>query len=79
MGFPTPLAQWFRGPLGDRLAALFADRRMAERGIYRMDAIRDALARHRRGEADHASALFNVAQFEMWLALLDERRAEALR
>lgn len=78
MGFPTPVAHWFRGPLGDRMTELLEDRRMAERGIYRMDVIREALARHRRGDADYSSALFNVAQFEMWLELVDERRAAAL-
>ncbi len=78
MGFPTPMATWFRGTLGERMAELFEGRRMAERGIYRMDVVRKALASHRRGEADHASALFNVAQFEMWLELVDERRAASL-
>jgi asparagine synthase (glutamine-hydrolysing) len=77
MGFPTPAAQWFRGALGDRMESLLNESRMAERGIYRMNVIRQALAQHRRGEADHSSALFNVAQFEMWLDLVSERRSSA--
>jgi hypothetical protein len=40
-----------------------------ERGIYDVRAIRADLERHRRGEITIGNALFNVAQFERWLAL----------
>ena len=69
MGFPTPLADWFRHGLYEPMQDTLASQAARERGIYNIDAIRRDLERHRRGELDAALGLFNVAQFERWLAL----------
>jgi asparagine synthase (glutamine-hydrolysing) len=69
MGFPTPLAAWFRNGLYEPMQDTLASQAVRERGIYNVDAIRRDLERHRRGEVDAALGLFNVAQFERWLSL----------
>ena len=69
MGFPTPLSDWFRHGLYEPMQDTLASQSARERGIYNIDAIRRDLERHRRGELDAALGLFNVAQFERWLAL----------
>lgn len=67
MGFPTSVAEWFRGPLYDGFQDTLNSEAVRSRGIYKIPAIRADLERHRRGEIDAASALFNVAQFERWM------------
>lgn len=67
MGFPTPVRAWFRRSLYEPLQDLLASEAVRTRGIYNVDAIRGALARHRTGEHDCSDLLFNVAQFERWL------------
>jgi asparagine synthase (glutamine-hydrolysing) len=79
MGFPTPMAAWFRGDLQDRMAAMIDDAGFDRLGIFDRSAVRALLRRHRSGERSAASALFNVAQTEMWLRLVGERAAAAPR
>lgn len=69
MGFPSPVQSWFRGPFYDALQDTLGSATMRERGIYNVEAIRADLERHRRGDATIGNALFNVAQFERWMAL----------
>jgi asparagine synthase (glutamine-hydrolysing) len=69
MGFPTSVAQWFRGPFYDALQDALASEAARSRGIYNVPAIRADLERHRRGEVDFGAALFDVAQLERWLRL----------
>jgi asparagine synthase (glutamine-hydrolysing) len=67
MGFPTSVAQWFRGSFYDALQDTLASEAARTRGIYNIPAIRADLERHRRGEVDFGGALFDVAQLERWL------------
>ena len=75
MGFPTPLAAWFREGLYEPMQDTLASQATRERGIYNISAIRRDLERHRRGETNAALGLFNVAQFERWMALDESRPA----
>jgi len=67
MGFPTSVAQWFRGSFYDALQDTLASEAARARGIYNIPAIRADLERHRRGEVNFGAALFDVAQLERWL------------
>ncbi|MGI8497081.1 MAG: asparagine synthetase B family protein, partial [Gemmatimonadaceae bacterium] len=71
MGFPTPADAWFRGPLYEPMQDLLASAALRERGIYDVPAIRRDLEKHRAGEHDVSSSLFNVAQLERWIELGD--------
>ena len=70
MGFPTSAKGWFAGPLYEPMRDLLASRRTRERGLYNVDRIQSDLERHKNGEIDVSSGLFNVAQMET-LATLD--------
>jgi asparagine synthase (glutamine-hydrolysing) len=66
-GFPIPSKRWFATDLYEPTADLLADRRTRERGLYDTDVISRALERHRNGEIDASSALFDFVQIELWL------------
>ena len=70
MGFPTSAKKWFAGPLYAPMRDLLASRSTRERGLYDVDRIERDLERHKAGEIDVSSGLFNVAQIET-LASLD--------
>ncbi|MBI2216446.1 MAG: asparagine synthase (glutamine-hydrolyzing) [Candidatus Rokubacteria bacterium] len=66
MGFPVPSRTWLAGDLSTAVLDLLGDRSFHERGIFRADAIRRDLERHRRGEIDVSQRLFNIIEFEVW-------------
>ena len=66
-GFPTPAARWFATDLYEPTAALLADRRTRERGVYETKAISRDLERHRSGQIDASGRLFDFVQFELWM------------
>ena len=70
MGFPTSARDWFAGVLYAPMRDLLASRHTRERGLYDVERIARDLERHKVGEIDVSSSLFNVAQMET-LASLD--------
>jgi asparagine synthase (glutamine-hydrolysing) len=70
MGFPVPVARWFRNELFEAVRDTLGSRSVAERGIYRCDRVLRDLDRHRRGEVDVSSDVFRIAQFERWNAVV---------
>jgi asparagine synthase (glutamine-hydrolysing) len=69
MGFPDAAADWFRGALYEPMQDLLASEAVRTRGIYDVAAIRRDLERHRAGDVDVATRLFNIAQLEAWFSL----------
>lgn len=67
MGFPTQQRDWFAGPWYEPLQDMLASRETRERGIYRIDALREGLERHRRGETDLAPLFTSLVMLEFWL------------
>jgi asparagine synthase (glutamine-hydrolysing) len=65
-GFPTPIAQWFRGPLYERLRELLLDRRALERGYFRKGYVESVLAKHRSAEEDLSRRILTFAMLEIW-------------
>jgi asparagine synthase (glutamine-hydrolysing) len=68
-GFDTPFGQWLRGPLGEAVAAVFADPRARARGILNVPAVQLALASHRAGRPilDQAGThLWRWLTVELW-------------
>ena len=65
-GFPTPIAQWFRQDLFDRVSALLLDRRAADRGFFRAGYIESVLARHRSGKEDLSRRVLTFVMLELW-------------
>jgi asparagine synthase (glutamine-hydrolysing) len=67
MGFPVPSRRWLTTTLYEPFQDLLASRGMKESGLYNINAIRSDLEgqRDERTE-DLSTALFNIAQFQLW-------------
>lgn len=65
-GFPTPIAQWFRGALFDKLTELLLDSRASQRGFFRKGYVEDVLARHRSGKEDLSRRILTFVMLEIW-------------
>lgn len=62
MGFPVPLAEWFRGPLQDFLGDVLLSSRARQRGLYRMDRVEKlALSEQKFGRQ-----LWGLLCLELW-------------
>ncbi len=66
MGFGMPVAEWFRGELGEMAADLLLSSRAVQRGYFRRDAVGRLLTEHRRCSADHGSRLWVLLFLELW-------------
>lgn len=66
MGFPTPMAAWFREDLYEPMADLLESQSFSELGIFNARSARKMLDKHRRRELDASDELFKLAQFYKW-------------
>jgi asparagine synthase (glutamine-hydrolysing) len=62
MGFPVPLAEWFRGPLRDFVCDILLSDRARRRGLYRMDGVEKLL----RKEQKFGRQLWGLLCLELW-------------
>jgi len=67
MGFSIPLAEWFRGPLKEKLRNALASQRMADTGIFNMNNLTQMMDEHVSGNRDHNAALWSLLMFEAFL------------
>ena len=67
MGFAVPLAQWFRGPLRDRVRQQVLDFRMADSGLFDMDYLGMLVDQHITGKRDHSAPLWSLLMFDAFL------------
>ncbi len=71
MGFPVPLAEWFRGPLRDFLADVLLSARARQRGLYRMDGVERLILK----EAKFGRQVWGLLCLELWFrAFVDGER-----
>ena len=73
MGFPVPAKTWFAAALFDPMQDLLSSQALRDRGIYRIDAIRRDLERHKNGAVDVSRRLFELFEFEVWSQLAEGR------
>jgi asparagine synthase (glutamine-hydrolysing) len=66
MGFGMPIAEWFRGELGDLAGDLLLSPRALGRGYFRGEAVRRVLDEHRGRQADHGYRLWVLLFLELW-------------
>jgi asparagine synthase (glutamine-hydrolysing) len=67
MGFAVPLANWFRGPLKDKVRDAVLSPAMADSGCFDMDFIRAMLDQHQTGRRDHSAGLWSLLMYESFL------------
>ena len=66
MGFPVPIATWFRGPYAQVLDEYVLGSRATDRGIFNADTVRTLVNEHQRGVANHSERLWSLVNLEMW-------------
>ncbi|HZQ70127.1 MAG TPA: asparagine synthase (glutamine-hydrolyzing) [Terriglobales bacterium] len=66
MGFPTPWAYWLAGPQLDDLEKMLLEQRTLERGLFRVQAIRNLFAEHRAQKRDHGNRIWRLLNLETW-------------
>jgi asparagine synthase (glutamine-hydrolysing) len=72
MGFSIPLAEWFRGPLKDRLYTALTAPRMADTGLFDMAFLKRMADDHARGVRDYSASLWSLYMFEAFLRHTDK-------
>ncbi|MEQ9641998.1 MAG: amidotransferase 1, exosortase A system-associated [Alphaproteobacteria bacterium] len=78
MGFSIPLADWFRGPLADRIRAVAASPALADSGIFEPAAVARLVDEHQSGRWDHATGLWNLLMFDGFLRQVHDTGKSAL-
>ena len=78
MGFSVPLAQWFRGPLKQRVRDAVLGERLAATGWFNRDYLRQLVDQHQSGQSDHSAPLWTLVMFEAFLRnVVDETPGQA--
>ena len=70
MGFVTPIAAWFRGPLADAARGIAADGLLAQTGWFAREAISGLVDAHLSGRADTSRTLWQLLMLEKSLVRL---------
>jgi asparagine synthase (glutamine-hydrolysing) len=64
MGFAVPLAQWFRGPLRERVRSAVTGERLRATGIFDDAVLSQLVDQHQRGLRDHTAVLWALLMFD---------------
>jgi asparagine synthase (glutamine-hydrolysing) len=66
LGFPVPLATWFRGPYAAMLERVLLSGRAIERGLWDAQGVRQVLSEHVAGKRNNAQRLWSLLNLELW-------------
>ncbi len=66
MGFPVPLARWFRGPFRPVIDDYVLGESAMDRGLFDPKFVRTLVAEHQSGTRNHTERLWSLVNFEMW-------------
>lgn len=64
MGFGVPLANWFRGPLKERLRRDLLEGGLAETGMFNQQYLERMINEHQSGLRDHSAPLWTLLMFQ---------------
>ncbi|PIE39518.1 MAG: asparagine synthetase B [Gammaproteobacteria bacterium] len=64
MGFGVPLANWFRGPLRQRLQDSIVEGGLAKTGLFNQSYLAELVNQHLSGRRDHSAALWTLLMFD---------------
>jgi asparagine synthase (glutamine-hydrolysing) len=68
MGFAVPLAQWFRGPLRQRVRDAVLGARLADTGLFNGAYLKHLVDTHQSGFRDYSTPLWTLLMFDSFLA-----------
>ncbi|MBQ0719375.1 MAG: amidotransferase 1, exosortase A system-associated [Gammaproteobacteria bacterium] len=63
MGFAVPLAQWFRGPLKEKLRSGLLDGGLSETGMFNNKSLEKLFNQHQSGQRDNSASLWTLLMF----------------
>ena len=66
MGFPVPIAAWFRGAYRSVIDEYVLSERAMSRALFNRDFVRDLVNRHQSGAENHDERLWALVNFEIW-------------
>ncbi|MFC1603305.1 XrtA/PEP-CTERM system amidotransferase [Pseudomonadota bacterium] len=64
MGFSVPLAEWFRGPLKQRVRDSLLGDSMRECGYFNMDYMKHLVTQHQAGLRDYSASIWALLMFD---------------
>ncbi|MCP5245768.1 MAG: amidotransferase 1, exosortase A system-associated [Burkholderiales bacterium] len=67
MGFSIPTADWFRGPLRQRVRDAVLGPVLAETGIFNRDYLEELVDHHQSGKRDYSAPLWTLLMFESFV------------
>jgi len=78
-GFGAPMGAWIKKELQPVLTALLSRDAVESRGLFRWEAVADAIAAHESNREDHTDHLLSLMNLEIWMRLfLDGRPPETV-
>lgn len=66
-GFPIPIDHWLRGEVAPLMRDLLSGETVRRRGYFQPQYVDRLIQQHVSGYADHATELWGLMSFEMWL------------
>ncbi len=67
MGFAVPLANWFRGPLQDRIREAVLSPEILASGWFNADFLKQLLEQHQSGRRDNSAPLWSLLMFQAFV------------
>lgn len=64
MGFAVPLAEWFRGPLKQRVRESLLGASMHQSGLFNMPYVEHLVSQHQSGLRDYSAAIWTLLMFD---------------
>ncbi len=64
MGFSVPLAEWFRGPLKQKVRESLLGESMQQSGIFNMKYVKELVDHHQSGLRDYSAPLWTLLMFD---------------
>ena len=71
MGFGVPLANWFRGPLKDKVRKAVLGERLASTGMFNQTYLHHLVEQHQSGLRDYSASIWSILMFESFLTRLE--------
>ena len=66
-GFAVPLAQWFRGPLRQRVRDSLLGPRLADTGFFNKTYLHEIVEQHQAGRRDYSAPIWSLLMFDAFL------------
>ncbi|MBL8888594.1 MAG: asparagine synthase (glutamine-hydrolyzing) [Planctomycetaceae bacterium] len=78
-GFPIPIDHWLRGEVAPMMRELLSEDVVRRRGYFNPHYVDRLIKQHVSGYADHATELWGLMSFEMWLRSFIDPSFSSLR